>query len=248
MRETVTATHCPTVPLPGRGTVGQSISATDESGTPSGTASGTASLKALAKLVLQRDRGWDKQRDSSFDLSREAVPFVGLSPGTVGQHETNFRALPQRQSAIDAAQKAPRAGACDPPVSTSHASGTASGTPPAPILAPATPEQAAEEVTDRAAIVEADGGADPARWRLVDHRAHAALLRRLQDAPLQRPPSWWATQSHRPAPGAWCSCCRGHRWCTRDGGQGWCCQICHPAPGQGVGSARYLRQRLTSMP
>jgi hypothetical protein len=103
-----------------------------------------------------------------------------------------------------------------------------------PILAPATPEQVAEEVTDRIAIVEVDGGADPARWRLVDRTTHAALLRRLQDVALQRPPSWWTTQPHRPAPGAWCSCCRGHRWWTRDGGRGWCCQVCHPPPRRGI--------------
>jgi hypothetical protein len=69
---------------------------------------------------------------------------------------------------------------------------------------------------------------------LADYIAHAAHLRRLQDAALQRPPSWWAAQPHRPAAGAWCACCRGQRWWTRDGGQGWCCHVCHPPPGRGA--------------
>jgi hypothetical protein len=107
--------------------------------------------------------------------------------------------------------------------------------PKAPqILDEVLPEQTVEEVADRAAVAEIDRNAPSAGERPGDQKAHAALLSGLHEAALQRPPSWWRAQPHRPAPGTWCSCCRGRRWWTRDGGQGWCCQICHPAPGQRV--------------
>jgi hypothetical protein len=104
-------------------------------------------------------------------------------------------------------------------------------------LPPVSPEQAPDEEAERAAIAAVDGGADPTYWRLTDHMAHAAHLRQLQDAALQRPPSWPGAD-RMPTPGAWCSCCRGSRWWReREHASGWCCSACHPAdhlPAAGV--------------
>ena len=47
-------------------------------------------------------------------------------------------------------------------------------------------------------------------------------------ASLQRPPSWWQAEAHRPIPGAFCACCGGQRWWSRDQ-LGWCCSVCHPS-------------------
>src|SRR5262249_12818363 len=52
----------------------------------------------------------------------------------------------------------------------------------------------------------------------------------LKHAALQRPPSWWRPEPHRPPTGAWCSCCRLRCWWTRDR-MGWCCSTCHPSAG-----------------
>jgi hypothetical protein len=46
-------------------------------------------------------------------------------------------------------------------------------------------------------------------------------------ASLQRPPSWWQAEAHRPIPGAFCACCGGQRWWSSDQ-SGWCCSVCHP--------------------
>jgi hypothetical protein len=54
-------------------------------------------------------------------------------------------------------------------------------------------------------------------------------------AALQRPPSWWRAETHRPPPGATCSCCHGLRWWSRDR-RGWCCWTCHP-PDHSAGPA-----------
>jgi hypothetical protein len=52
---------------------------------------------------------------------------------------------------------------------------------------------------------------------------------------LTRPPSWWRPERHRPPAGAGCVCCRLGRWWSRDGGQGWACAVCHPAPAELAG-------------
>jgi hypothetical protein len=97
-----------------------------------------------------------------------------------------------------------------------------------PILPPASPEQSAEEAADHAAIAEVDGGKDPARWRLVDYQRHAAILRGLQNAALQRPPSW-PDPAAVLSTGAWCSCCRGSQWWREaEHPRGWRCSTCHP--------------------
>lgn len=63
-RMTDALAHCPTVPFPHAGTVGQHGTDYPRSGTPSGTEAGTVSLKSLAALVLARDTGRDRQRDT----------------------------------------------------------------------------------------------------------------------------------------------------------------------------------------
>lgn len=81
--------HCPAVPLPGSGTAGQSASATDFGGTPSGTVTETSSLKALAQLVLQRDKARDTERDRGQSppekLSR-TLGQTGKPSGTFAPH------------------------------------------------------------------------------------------------------------------------------------------------------------------
>lgn len=65
-------------------------------------------------------------------------------------------------------------------------------------------------------------------WTLEDHRRHKRYLDGLQQAADQRPPSWSGFKN-APAPGAWCSMCRGQsRWTAHDGSRGWCCTRCHP--------------------
>ena len=75
---------CPAVPLSSNGTAGQSGCATDGNGTKGGTPAGTIGLKALAKLVLQRDKARDIGRDSMQigvgELSHRAVGD-GRQPG-----------------------------------------------------------------------------------------------------------------------------------------------------------------------
>lgn len=61
--------NCPTVPAPGFGTAGQSLSGWDSERDKSGT----GTLKALAALVLARDSGRDKGRI-------KPVPVVPASP------------------------------------------------------------------------------------------------------------------------------------------------------------------------
>lgn len=98
----------------------------------------------------------------------------------------------------------------------------------APLLPPASPEQAEAEQQDRAAIEAVDAGGEPARWRLADHMAHAARLRGLQATASARPPSW-PDPDAVPSPGCWCSCCRGaHWWREREAPSGWRCRTCHP--------------------
>ena len=58
---------------------------------------------------------------------------------------------------------------------------------------------------------------------LAQDEITAAYLR----ASLQRPPSWCWAAEHRPTPGAFCACCGGQRWWSRDQ-LGWCCSVCHP--------------------
>jgi hypothetical protein len=65
-------------------------------------------------------------------------------------------------------------------------------------------------------------------WTLEDYRRHKRHLDGLQRAADQRPPSWSGFHN-TPAPGAWCSCCRGQSWWSaRNGSRGWCCARCHP--------------------
>jgi hypothetical protein len=97
-----------------------------------------------------------------------------------------------------------------------------------------TPEQAADEAADRAAIeaeVNLPPGARPdsecARWLGLTPDAHAAWLRMLRVVAMRRPSSWPDINA-APAGGCWCSTCRGSQWC-RDDATGWCCAICHPA-------------------
>ena len=59
-------------------------------------------------------------------------------------------------------------------------------------------------------------------------------------AALQRPPSWWQVEAHRPTPGATCSCCHGQRWWSRDG-CGWCCRTCHPPVYLAAGAVAQVR-------
>ena len=58
---------------------------------------------------------------------------------------------------------------------------------------------------------------------LAEDEITAAYFR----ASLQRPPSWWQAEAHRPIPGAFCACCGGQRWWSSDQ-SGWCCSVCHP--------------------
>jgi len=58
---------------------------------------------------------------------------------------------------------------------------------------------------------------------LAEDEITAAYFR----ASLQRPPSWWQAEAHRPIPGAFCACCGGQRWWSSDQ-LGWCCSVCHP--------------------
>jgi hypothetical protein len=56
MLELISQPNCPTVPPPGIGTAGQSVSEMDKGGTQAGTATVTARMKALEKLAFLRDR------------------------------------------------------------------------------------------------------------------------------------------------------------------------------------------------
>ena len=70
-----------------------------------------------------------------------------------------------------------------------------------------------------------------ADWQEQDREQLQSVSRAIAggylSAALQRPPSWWRAEAHRPTPGATCSCCHGQRWWSRDG-CGWCCCTCHP--------------------
>ncbi len=85
----VTKVHCPAVPDHGSGTAGQCGSATDMNGTACGTAGGTLSLKALGRLVLERDKARDSVRDSAekptVGVSRSTLPIRGASGTLSGQ-------------------------------------------------------------------------------------------------------------------------------------------------------------------
>jgi hypothetical protein len=66
--------NCPTVPPPGIGTVGQSVSGTDKGGTRAGTATVPARMKALKKLAFLRDRQRDKRWDNGDERPVPTVP------------------------------------------------------------------------------------------------------------------------------------------------------------------------------
>jgi hypothetical protein len=59
-------------------------------------------------------------------------------------------------------------------------------------------------------------------------------------AALERPPSWWRAEEHRPPPGATCSCCHGQRWWSRDE-HGWYCWTCHPPDHLAAGAVTDIR-------
>jgi hypothetical protein len=84
MPESVPGMHCPTVPFPGSGTVGQSAPAIGRSGTTPETIIGTPRLKALEKLALLRDRQRDSERDSGQVPSVPGVPLPGQNAGLSG--------------------------------------------------------------------------------------------------------------------------------------------------------------------
>jgi hypothetical protein len=90
---TIAQPHCPAVPRPQNGTVGQSTNATDLGGTKSGTASRTPSLKALALQVLARDKGRDSARDSG---STGGIPAVRRAGHADGGKRDSPGAVPQR--------------------------------------------------------------------------------------------------------------------------------------------------------
>ncbi|MDA8250528.1 MAG: hypothetical protein M0Z28_15330 [Rhodospirillales bacterium] len=109
------------------------------------------------------------------------------------------------------------------------------GVSPSPALDIASPEQAAAERADHAAAVAV--ASLPAGTRSIPADGYAR-------AALQRPPSWFADAPHRPTAGAWCSCCRGQRWWSRDG-RGWCCMSCHPPPPALPGQGTRIREART---
>lgn len=66
--------------------MGQSATATEKRGTMGGTVSGTPSLKALARLVIERDRARDTLRDTAPKACRELshyAPREAMESGTV---------------------------------------------------------------------------------------------------------------------------------------------------------------------
>ena len=73
---------------------------------------------------------------------------------------------------------------------------------------------------------EALDGYEPPTFEL-DWLAQDEITEAYLRASLQRPPSWWWAEAHRPTPGAVCACCGGQRWWSRDQ-LGWCCSVCHP--------------------
>jgi hypothetical protein len=105
----------------------------------------------------------------------------------------------------------------------------------------------------RAALVEhvaaeaLDGYEAPgpvADWQQHDRERLQSVSRAIAGgylrAALQRPPSWWRAEAHRPTPGATCSCCHGQRWWSRDG-CGWCCCTCHPRVHWAAGAVTEVR-------
>jgi hypothetical protein len=80
---------------------------------------------------------------------------------------------------------------------------------------------------------EALNGYEPPTFEL-DWLAQDEITTAYLRASLQRQPSWWWAEAHRPTPGAICACCGGQRWWSRDQ-LGWCCSVCHPpVPGAAV--------------
>jgi hypothetical protein len=75
-------------------------------------------------------------------------------------------------------------------------------------------------------IAEALDGYEPPTLEL-EWPAQDEITAAYPRASLQRPPSWWRAEAHRPTPGAICACCGGQRWWSRDQ-LGWCCSVCHP--------------------
>jgi hypothetical protein len=74
MHELISKPNCPTVPPPGIGTAGQSVSEMDKGGTQAGTATVTARMKALEKLAFLRDRQRDKGWDNGDERPVPTVP------------------------------------------------------------------------------------------------------------------------------------------------------------------------------
>jgi hypothetical protein len=120
---------------------------------------------------------------------------------------------------------------------------TANTAPAANHTAPDTRPALVEHVATEA--LDGDETPEPAaEWQEQDCERVRSVSRAIADgylrAALQRPPSWWRTEAHRPTPGATCSCCHGQRWWSRDG-CGWCCCTCHPPDHLAVSAVTEVR-------
>lgn len=166
---------------------------------------------------------------------------IGTDTGTLGQ-----KALRKLAFLRDSLRDTARDNVPDGRPSTVPATGqkaTASGTALPATALPATwpldlgivpiayalgAEGAAEgdAVADLPSLPE-PGTPERARWAAEQ----AAMVRGLLAAASQRPSSWSRAEPHQPAPGVWCSRCRGRRWWSlggREGSRRWRCGTCHP--------------------
>jgi hypothetical protein len=76
----------------------------------------------------------------------------------------------------------------------------------------------ADGVSTESGVPNSEGTDPQPPKTLLDGENYLREMRR-------RPPSW-SCAATRPAPGCYCSCCKGGRWWTD--GKGWRCWTCHP--------------------